>query len=49
MANRRIFYACQAVGIAADGTTSYQEVRGLQSVGINTTFNCSTPPVKVLG
>ena len=39
MANRRIFYACQAVGIAADGTTSYQEVRGLQSVGINTTFN----------
>jgi hypothetical protein len=39
MANRRIFYACQAVGIAADGSTSYKEVRGLQSVGINTTFN----------
>ncbi|NBQ17040.1 hypothetical protein EBU24_01865 [bacterium] len=39
MSNRRIFYACQAVGIAADGSTSYQEVRGLQSVGINTTFN----------
>lgn len=39
MANRRIFYACQAVGIAGDGSTTYQEVRGLQSVGINTTFN----------
>ncbi len=39
MANRRIFYACQAVGIAADGSTDYEEVRGLQSVGINTTFN----------
>ena len=39
MSNRRIFYACQAVGIAADGSESYQEVRGLQSVGINTTFN----------
>jgi hypothetical protein len=39
MANRRIFYACQAVGIAADNTTDYKEVRGLQSVGINTTFN----------
>lgn len=39
MSNRRIFYACQAVGIAPDGSTSYQEVRGLQSVGINTTFN----------
>ena len=39
MANRRIFYACQAVGIASDGTTDYEEVRGLQSVGINTTFN----------
>lgn len=46
MSNRRIFYACQAVGIAKDGSTSgpsseplYQEIRGLQSVGINTTFN----------
>ena len=39
MANRRIFYACQAVGIGADGSSTYREVRGLQSVGINTTFN----------
>jgi hypothetical protein len=39
MANRRIFYACQAVGIGADGSSTYAPVRGLQSVGINTTFN----------
>lgn len=44
MANRRIFYACQAVGIGKDGAplsdnTYFREVRGLQSVGINTTFN----------
>lgn len=39
MANRRIFYACQAVGLAQDGSSSYTEIRGLQSVGINTTFN----------
>lgn len=43
MANRRIFYACQAVGIGNDGvalnSASFREVRGLQSVGINTTFN----------
>jgi len=41
MSNRRIFYACQAVGMGGDGTpvASFTEVRGLQSVGINTTFN----------
>jgi len=40
MANRRIFYACQAVGLKGDGSTGdYTEIRGLQSVGINTTFN----------
>ena len=41
MSNRRIFYACQAVGIGNDGVavTNFTEVRGLQSVGINTTFN----------
>lgn len=39
MSNRRIFYACQAVGIAPDLSTDFVEVRGLQSVGINTTFN----------
>jgi hypothetical protein len=43
MSNRRIFYACQAVGIGGDGVTfgsaNFREIRGLQSVGINTTFN----------
>ena len=39
MANRRIFYACQAVGIASEGSTTFTPIRGLQSVGINTTFN----------
>lgn len=43
MSNRRIFYACQAVGIGGDGvpldSSSFREIRGLQSVGINTTFN----------
>lgn len=40
--NRRIFYACQSVGIApfdVGSPTAYLAVRGLQSVGINTTFN----------
>ena len=43
MSNRRIFYACQAVGIGGDGVelnnANFREIRGLQSVGINTTFN----------
>lgn len=43
MSNRRIFYACQAVGIGGDGvelnSANFREIRGLQSVGINTTFN----------
>ena len=41
MSNRRIFYACQAVGMGGDGVAvgNFTEVRGLQSVGINTTFN----------
>lgn len=41
MPNKRVFYACEAVGIAADGgaASTATEIRGLQSVGINTTFN----------
>ena len=41
MANNRVFYACEAVGIADDGgaSSAATEIRGLQSVGINTTFN----------
>lgn len=38
--NNRIFYACQAVAIGPFGNNSgYEEVHGVQSVGINTTFN----------
>lgn len=39
MNNRRIFYPCQAVGIAPNGTNTFTTVHGLQSVGINTKFN----------
>lgn len=39
MANRRIFYACNAVGIGNKDGNSIQPVRGAQTVGINTTFN----------
>lgn len=35
----RIFYACQAVGIGTVGTNVYTPVRGLQTVGMTTTFN----------
>lgn len=38
-AQRRIFYACQAIGIAPNGSTSFTAVHGLQSVGISTKFN----------
>lgn len=38
--NNRIFYACQAVGIKPCYTTDKVEVvHGVQSIGINTTFN----------
>lgn len=39
MSNNRIHYACQRVGIAPLGSASYTSVRGLQSVGMTTTFN----------
>ena len=41
MPNNRVFYACEAVGIAVEGgaVDTATEIRGLQSVGINTTFN----------
>lgn len=38
MANR-IFYAVQQVGVAQCGSNTFTSVHGLQSVGINTTFN----------
>lgn len=39
MANERIFYAVKQVGFATDGSTSFVEVHGAQSVGLTTTFN----------
>jgi hypothetical protein len=39
MANNRVFYACQMVGIGNKDGTSFTKVHGVQSVGINTTFN----------
>lgn len=35
----RVFYAVQAIGVAADGSTSYTPIHGLQSANINTSFN----------
>lgn len=39
--NNRIFWAIKAVGLAPDGSTTFTPVRGLQTVGINTSFNLS--------
>ena len=39
MANRRIFYACYAAGIGAQGNTSFTAIHGLQSIGVTTRFN----------
>jgi len=39
MANKRIFYAVQQAGISKCGENSFTSIHGLQSIGINTTFN----------
>lgn len=39
MANNRVFYACQMVGIGNKDGGNLTKVHGVQSVGINTTFN----------
>lgn len=40
MANNRIFYACQAVALApCPDNSNFKELHGVQSVGINTSFN----------
>ena len=42
MANNRIFYACQMVGISTmgdDTSSSIREAHGVQSIGITTNFN----------
>lgn len=39
MPNNRIFWATHAVGVAPLGSTTFTPIHGLQSIGINTTFN----------
>ncbi len=39
MANKRLFHAVYAIGIAPDFTTNYVAVHGAQSCGITTSFN----------
>lgn len=39
MSNNRIFYACQAVAVGAMGAETFTPIHGVQSVGVNTTFN----------
>lgn len=38
-ANKRVFYAIEKAGIAPLGSTNYETIHGLQSIGITTTFN----------
>jgi hypothetical protein len=38
-ANKRVFYAIEKAGIAPLGSTTYTSIRGLQTIGLNTTFN----------
>lgn len=38
MANRRIYYATQAFGIAPNSSNNYIQTHGVQSVGVNTNF-----------
>jgi hypothetical protein len=47
MANKRLYFACEALGFAPDGSNSYVSAHGVQSVGVTTTFN--TEPVFELG
>lgn len=47
MANKRLYFACEAVGFAPDGSSSYVAAHGVQSVGVTTSFN--TEPVFELG
>lgn len=47
MANKRLYFACEAVGFAPDGTATYTAAHGVQSVGVTTSFN--TEPVFELG
>lgn len=43
MANKRVYFAVQQVGIAPDGAlTTFDAIHGVQSVGMTTNFNLST-------
>jgi hypothetical protein len=37
--NKRLYYACEDIGIAPDGTNSFVRVHGVQSAGSNVSFN----------
>ena len=39
MPNKRIYFACQKVGIAPDNSNTFTAVHGVQSVGMTTNFN----------
>lgn len=39
MPQRRIHFPCHQVGFATDGSNTYIEAHGVQSVGVNTSFN----------
>lgn len=39
MANRREYYAIRQAGFAKDGTSTFIEAHGLQSIGVTTNFN----------
>ncbi len=39
MANKRIFYAVQQVGVSKCGANTFTSIHGLQSLGVNTKFN----------
>jgi hypothetical protein len=39
MPNKRIFFGCYAAGIAPDGSSTFTPIHGLQTIGINTSFN----------
>jgi len=39
MANKRLYWAIMAAGLAPDGSSTFEEIHGLQTAGMNTTFN----------
>lgn len=39
MPNKRIYFACQQVGIAPDNSSTFTAVHGVQSIGMTTNFN----------